>query len=247
MWNSLLQYVITLVLTITTFIEPSVTTQRSARALPTLQPSVTRTISPTTLPTPSLTVTPTLTETPTPEPSFTPTPSPTLTPTLTLTPSPTITETPIPPTATPTPLPTNTPMPTPTPTRMPLPEPEVTLSTEKDLDADVIFRNINKKRLVQGLAPFVKDDYLCKLAQSRRPELYNEIFGDESVHGGLYKRTIPYWITENEVYAQSEDDVLDWWLNSWLHRTAIYGNYQYSCGACAGNACIQLFTNFTTK
>lgn len=90
-------------------------------------------------------------------------------------------------------------------------------------------------------------DELCKIAQARAPQLYDEIFVTKNVHAGFYNMNIPYWMTENMAHYGSEEKILQWWLGSTIHRNAIEGDYKYSCGACSGNSCAQLFTNFTPK
>lgn len=168
------------------------------------------------------------------------------------------------PTALPSPLPspTNEPTLTNTPTRTsaatPTPSPTISLKdylassnsatlAQPSLDSDLILQLINLHRKTKNLPPFEKHPELCKLAQARAPELYNEIFGDGYIHEGFYKRNIPYWITENMASYSSEDANVNWWLNSTVHRTAIEGNYKYSCGACSGNSCTQLFTSYLSK
>lgn len=120
-------------------------------------------------------------------------------------------------------------------------------STATPLNADVIFGMINQLRQQAGLPGFEKDDNLCSLAQARGSELYNEIFITHTMHSGLYNRNLPYWITENAIYMHSEQQAVNWWLNSPVHRSAIYGNAKYSCAACVGNSCSELFTSYQPK
>lgn len=163
------------------------------------------------------------------------------------TPSPTVT-----PTASPMPKPT-TPRPSALPTAVPtvIQRTLVNITTapapERSLNPDLILQLINRHRQTKNLAAFQKDEQLCKLAQSRAPELYNEIFVSKSVHNGLYARSLPYWITENMAHYDSEEYIVSWWLRSWVHRAAIEGDKLYSCGACSGNSCTQLFTSYIPK
>lgn len=177
--------------------------------------------------------TPTPTATPTQEkPTQKPMPTPTLTPILT---------------------PTNTPVPQnattiPTPTNTPLPQPKSTQEKPLSLNSDIIFEMINNHRKEMGLPAYEKEDRLCALAKERGPELYDEIFVTGNIHGGLYARNLPYWITENMKYGADENSVFSWWLSSYIHRKAIESpNFQYSCGECYGNTCIQLFTSYMPK
>lgn len=118
---------------------------------------------------------------------------------------------------------------------------------ENSLNADLILQLINIHRKTKNLTPFVKDTELCSLAQSRAPELYNEIYVTGKVHEGFYKRNLPYWITENMASYPTENAIVNWWLGSTIHRNAIEGNYKYSCGACDGSSCTQLFTSYIPK
>lgn len=157
----------------------------------------------------------------------------------------------------------NTPKPTPTPVIVkasPTSVPPVNLTLYLDstssarimtpavsLNADLIFQLINSYRLEKHLVPFEKDSQLCALAGSRAPELYNEIFVTGKVHEGFYSRNVPYWITENMASYPTEQQIVNWWLTSPIHRSAIEGNYKYSCGACSGTSCTQLFTSYVGK
>jgi uncharacterized protein YkwD len=151
------------------------------------------------------------------------------------------------------------PIPSPTPTLKPTAKTPVltpdllqqsitTIPTPKNsLNADLLFVLINIHRKSKSLPSFEKDDQLCRLADARAPELYDEIFVTGKIHQGLYDRNLPYWITENMAHYDSEEEILKWWLGSTIHRNAIEGNAKYSCGTCSGNSCAQLFTNYTPK
>lgn len=121
------------------------------------------------------------------------------------------------------------------------------LKKPPSLDAELIFKMINDHRKGLGLPPYEKEDKLCKLAESRGPELYDEIFVSGDIHGGLYKRKIPFWITENMINQPNEEAAMNWWLHSSIHRKAIEGDFKYSCGVCWGNSCAQLFTSYVPK
>lgn len=160
------------------------------------------------------------------------------------------------PTLTPTLLPTQTPTSTPYPTILPsassqqpvLPtlQPHSTAAPDS-LDAEKLFRLINEHRSTKNLTPLEKHDYLCNVAKNRAPQLYDEIFITKNVHAGFYEMNLPYWITENMAHYDSEDIIMQWWLNSTIHRNAIEGNHRYTCGACHGKSCVQLFTSFVKK
>jgi hypothetical protein len=114
------------------------------------------------------------------------------------------------------------------------------------LDANLIFDLINAHRASIGKPAFLKDDALCSLAITRSLELPAE-FANGSLHSGLYNRGLPYWITENAKWGSNEAGTVQWWLNSPIHRSAIQGDHIYSCGACNGTQCSQLFTSYVSK
>jgi uncharacterized protein YkwD len=142
-----------------------------------------------------------------------------------------------------TPEPTITPFTTTTPNTMPLSQ-----ESSTSLDANLIFQMINGHRAQIGLPAFEKDERICKVAQERAPEIYGEIYITYNMHHGFYSRNLPYWASENIIYMNSEANAVNWWLNSPIHRSQIDSpNYQYSCVACAGRACSQVFTSFISK
>lgn len=115
------------------------------------------------------------------------------------------------------------------------------------LNSDTIFDLINAHRAQIGMPAFQKDDALCTLAKTRSLELHDELFVNHNLHSGLYNRNLPYWITEDAKWGSNEAGTVRWWLNSPIHRHAIEGDYVYSCGACQGSLCSQLFTSYTPK
>jgi uncharacterized protein YkwD len=149
--------------------------------------------------------------------------------------------------------PTPTPNVEETPTPAPLPD-SATIEGARDMvpqtgvnvDANVIFDLINSHRTSIGKPAFIKDEALCSLATTRSMELSGE-FANGTLHSGLYNRNLPYWITEDAKWGSNEAGTLRWWLNSPIHRAAIEGNHVYSCGACNGSQCSQLFTSYTPK
>lgn len=126
--------------------------------------------------------------------------------------------------------------------------PQSPLSENKTetVSADTVFRLINERRAIAALPPFHKDEKLCALAASRAREMVGEI-ENGALHSGLYKRNLPYWVTEDAKYGSDEAETVNWWMNSPLHRSAILGNFTYSCGACNGTYCSELFTNYEAK
>lgn len=120
-------------------------------------------------------------------------------------------------------------------------------TTNGVLNADVLFNLVNATRAQYGLAPFQKDDRICAVAVSRAPELDNEIWVTHTMHAGFYARNLPYWATENIISMHTEQEALNWWLNSPVHRAALLGNYTHACTACSGGSCGMIFTNFEPK
>jgi uncharacterized protein YkwD len=124
----------------------------------------------------------------------------------------------------------------------PLPSSTPELVASPNLDPEVIFNLINEKRVQAGLLPLEKDSKVCELASSRTPELEAE-FTSGSLHRGFYARQMPYRAAENVIYMRSEQAAVNWWMNSGVHRSQLLGNYKYSCVACQGQSCTQIFAN----
>lgn len=148
----------------------------------------------------------------------------------------------------PTPSPTTTETITPTPEEKVQTPQDMVPATGPNLNPELVFQLINAHRVDIGKPAFVKDEALCSLASTRSSELYGELFeGKGYLHSGLYNRNLPYWITENAKWGSNEAGTVQWWLHSPIHRSAIEGDYMYSCGACQGSMCSQLFTSYTPK
>lgn len=188
------------------------------------------------LPSPTLTIYPTI-KLPSPTPSSKKTTIPTNTPTSSPKPKPSATTTPIK-------TPTTAPSPTPT-------QPPASLSTTDlpagTLDGDKVFLLVNNYRTGKGMKEFVRDQNLCKLAQERAPELYDEIFVTGNMHAGLKARNLPYWITENIASYNTEEAIVSWWLSDYIHKKAIESTNVYSCAACYKKSCSQLFTSYVAR
>jgi uncharacterized protein YkwD len=121
--------------------------------------------------------------------------------------------------------------------------------TGEGLNPEVIFSMINQIRVQNGLAPLEKSPEVCAITESRAPELYNEIFVNGNMHAGFARRQpdIKYWMTENMIHQNTEQQAVSWWMNSPIHRSAILGNYTHSCVSCQGNSCSMIFTSFVAK
>ncbi len=176
-----------------------------------------------------LKVTQTLTPTSTSKPTFTPTPTqkPSPTPTLS-TPISSLAPTTIKLTSTPTPQP---------PTQV------VPVGNSR---ADQLFTLTQNYRAAKGLPPFIKDERVCAVAESRAPELAAE-FASGNLHQGIRARNLPYWNSENVVAYNTVEESFNWLINDYIHRVQIEGDYKYSCVACSGINCVQEFTNLQMK
>lgn len=177
------------------------------------------------------------------------TPSPTAVPTETPEPEEEVKSTPKP-TIEPTKKPTETAKPSATPTDKPKVESPAPTTAPKTvaggLNADKIFDLVNQYRVSKGLPAQVKDDKVCALAQSRAPEIYNEIYGGV-MHSGLKKRNLDYRNMENIISMRTEEEAVRWWINDYIHRVQMEADNKYSCVACSGNSCAQEFTNYEPK
>jgi uncharacterized protein YkwD len=140
---------------------------------------------------------------------------------------------------------TDSAIPTPTPSSTPVIQPSD--SSDHPLNAEIIFNKVNQLRIEASLPEFEKEPRACELAESRAPQLYNEIVVTGRMHVGLFNRGLPYWVTENIIYIRNEQQAINWWLHSPIHHRQMYGNYKYSCVACLGNSCVQIFTDFIPK
>lgn len=121
-----------------------------------------------------------------------------------------------------------------------------TPSNPGGLNADILFSMVNSYRESKGLPAFQKDDKTCSLAESRAPEVNNEI-ATGTMHSGLRALNLPYWNTENIISMNSEQAAFNWWINDPIHLQAIVSSNKYSCVACSGNACAEEFTSYQPK
>ncbi|MBP7967010.1 hypothetical protein KAZ66_01940 [Candidatus Woesebacteria bacterium] len=117
---------------------------------------------------------------------------------------------------------------------------------QASLNAELLFQLINDYRIQLGLSVFQKDSTICDIAKQRGPELDREVEMG-TIHAGFYARNLPYWATENMKYGGNEQEMLNWWLNSPIHRHAIEGDFKFACGECYGKSCNQIFTSYIGK
>ena len=131
------------------------------------------------------------------------------------------------------------------PTNKPAVEPTDTPAV-KTLDSNAVFFMINAFREKLGLPKFEKDDKLCAIASERAKEIPNEV-AKGTIHAGFYARNLPYFAIENAKYGGNEQEVVNWWLHSPIHKSTIVGNMKYSCVACTDSSCSEIFSSFDPK
>lgn len=129
----------------------------------------------------------------------------------------------------------------------PIIQSEAQLPPTATLSAEHLFSLVNAHRAGISLPPFEHEAQICAVAELRREELPGEINRGIPMHAGFYAKNLPYYATENMIYMRSEEEALNWWLNSPIHRSAINGSYKYACGVCNGQVCNMVFTNYDPK
>lgn len=125
--------------------------------------------------------------------------------------------------------------------------PEAAPIPTASLSADILFNLVNAHRGSLNMPPFEHEAQICAVAEQRRYELPNEINTGIPMHAGFYAKNLPYFATENMIYMRTEQEALNWWLNSPVHRSAVEGNYKYACGVCNGQVCNMVFTSYEPK
>ena len=113
--------------------------------------------------------------------------------------------------------------------------------------AEKLFAMVNDHRSKLGLPVFEKEDRVCQMVASRAPQVYDEVFKDGPMHKGFKALNLPYWATENIAAYDSIEKNFDFWLRDDIHRKAIESAAKYSCVACSGTYCSQIFTSFVPK
>jgi len=120
-------------------------------------------------------------------------------------------------------------------------------TTSIQLNADKLFDMVNTYRASANLPAYQKEDRICKLADERVVEIYDEIWVTYSMHSGLRRRNLDYWVWENLIYQNTEEQALNWWINSPIHNKGLLSDMHYSCARCSGKSCVMLFTSFIPK
>lgn len=111
----------------------------------------------------------------------------------------------------------------------------------QSLDSDKLFQLVNEWRTQNGYQAYLKDQRLCDIASDRADDF-------DYSHAGLYEKYsgYRYVIQENLVYNYlNEQASLNGWLGSPGHLSTLKKPYLYSCIACDGRYCSQIFSSFS--
>ncbi len=140
------------------------------------------------------------------------------------------------------------PSPSASPTSTPTPQPSLTPSgsTSTDSNGERMFAMVNEYRAGKGLTSFEKDGRLCEIATKRAPQINGEL-SNGTLHKGFKDLNLPYWATENIAAYSTLEQNLKFWLSDYIHKKAIESDNKYSCTACSGTSCSQIFTSFVGK
>ncbi len=138
--------------------------------------------------------------------------------------------------------------PSPSPVSTPTPVPSQTPATSSsgNSNSEKLFQMVNDYRTGMGLPAFEKDERLCKIAQERAPQINAEL-NSGNLHKGFKDLNLSYWATENIAAYSSIEENLKFWLSDYIHKKAIESSNKYSCVACTGSSCSQIFTSFVEK
>lgn len=140
--------------------------------------------------------------------------------------------------------------PSPTPSATPSPSPSSSPSSSPiasgNSNSEAMFQMANEYRAKLGLKAFEKDERICKIAQSRAPQVNSELQSG-TLHKGFKDLNLPYWATENIAAYSTIQDNFKFWISDYIHKKALESENKYSCVACSGASCSQIFTSFTAK
>lgn len=115
--------------------------------------------------------------------------------------------------------------------------------TPVQLNAKVLFNDVNTWRIKNGYKPFMRSQELCNVAMKRIPEIKIK-----ATHDGIWK----YWnnmqfliagenLAENFIF---EEAVLNGWINSPEHYANLIKPYTYSCIETDGQYVVEEFASF---
>lgn len=112
----------------------------------------------------------------------------------------------------------------------------------KPLDAVVLWSLIQNWRLENNRKAYIKDQRLCKIAETR----IEEIKKDDFSHDQFLKKYADYPSTISENIARKmniETGTLDTWLESPTHKENLDKNYLYSCVVTKDSYAVQIFSS----
>lgn len=140
---------------------------------------------------------------------------------------------------------------TPKPSASPKSEPEPTSSPKTEIpqsssNAQILFDLTNEHRSKIGKPAFEKEERLCKIAENRAPMVKAEL-SNGTLHKGFKDLNLPYWATENLAAYQTMAENFRFLVTDYIHRVAIESDAKYSCTACSGTSCSQIFSSFVPK
>lgn len=113
-------------------------------------------------------------------------------------------------------------------------------------NADILFQMTNDYRAKMGKPAFEKEERLCKIAEARAPQVKSEL-ASGTLHKGFKELNLPYWATENIAAYSTMQENFNFLSTDYIHKKAIESDAKYSCTACTGTSCSQIFSSFTPK
>lgn len=131
------------------------------------------------------------------------------------------------------------------PSELPSPSPTQP-QTSPSSNSERLFQMINEYRARLGLNVFEKDEKICEYAAKRAPMVNGEL-ANGNLHQGFRDLNLPYWATENIAAYSTIEENFKFWLSDYIHKKAIESDNKYSCLACDGSSCSQIFTSFVNK
>lgn len=134
------------------------------------------------------------------------------------------------------------PAPTATPAASSSPAP-IALSSA---NAEILFQMTNDHRAKIGKPALEKEERLCKIAEGRAPMVKTEL-ANGTLHKGFKELNLPYWATENIAAYSTMNENFNFLVTDYIHKKAIESDAKYSCTACTGTSCSQIFSSFVSK
>ena len=129
------------------------------------------------------------------------------------------------------------------------PSPSASPKTDVPLNssnAQILFDMTNDHRSKIGKPALEKEERLCKIAENRAPMVKSEL-ASGTLHKGFKELNLPYWATENIAAYQTMKENFNFLVTDYIHKKAIESDAKYSCTACTGTSCSQIFSSFVPK